>query len=199
MGTSGSSERLFVALFALVALGRLGELAVSRRNIRRARARGAVSGESTGFYALMVGMHAAFLLAAPLEVLGLARPFLPALGWPMLALALAAVALRYWAIAALGGRWNTRVFVVPGDPAVCAGPYRYVRHPNYLAVAVEMLALPLVHTAWLTALVFSAANALVVARRIAHEEAALARLADYEERFAGRGRWLPGRSLRPWK
>jgi methyltransferase len=86
----------------------------------------------------------------------------------------------------------TRVVVVPGDPAIVSGPYRYVRHPNYVAVAVELVALPLVHSAWLTALVFTAANAALLARRIAHEEAALRRHCDYDARLGGHRRFLPG-------
>ena len=84
------------------------------------------------------------------------------------------------------------MIVVPGRPAVDSGPYRFVRHPNYVAVIVEMLALPLVHSAWLTALLFSAANAWLLARRIAHEEAALAAHADYVARLGDRARFLPG-------
>lgn len=187
-----ASQDLFLALVGAVAVERLVELALSRRHARRAAARGGVEGESRRFYAAMVGTHTAFLVAAPLEVVVAARPFVPALGWPMLALVVAAMALRYWAIAALGERWNTRVVVVPGDPVVVSGPYRFVRHPNYLAVAVEMLALPLVHTAWVTALVFSSANAALLARRIAHEEAALARHCDYDARLGARRRFLPG-------
>lgn len=185
------SLALYLVLIGLVALERLVELALSTRHARRALAAGGVEGESRGFYAAMVGTHAAFLVAAPLEVALGSPPFLPALGWPMLALVVAAMALRYWAIATLGERWNTRVIVLPGAPAVTAGPYRWVRHPNYVAVIVEMFALPLVHTAWRTALFFSAANALLLARRIAHEESALAAHADYAARLGDRARFLP--------
>jgi len=184
---------LYLALVGLVVLERLGELAISTRHARRALAAGGVEAESRGAYAAMVGVHAAFLVAAPLEVALLGRPFVPALGWPMLALVALAMALRYWAIASLGERWNTRVIVVPGRPAVASGPYRLVRHPNYVAVIVEMFALPLVHSAWLTALVFSAANAALLARRIPREEAALAAHADYAARLGGRARFVPGR------
>ena len=182
----------FLVLFALVALERSVELVLSRRHARRAFARGGVRAESGGFYTLMVVTHALFLVAAPLEVIGLGRPFLLGLGAPMLALALGAQALRWWAAASLGPRWNTQVIVVPGDVAVTAGPYRYLRHPNYLAVLVESVALPLVHTAWISALVFGAANLALVRRRIAHEEAALAHLADYRQQFGGRRRFLRG-------
>jgi methyltransferase len=106
-------------------------------------------------------------------VLLLDRPFLPWLGWPMLAVVVATMALRYWVIATLGERWTTRVLVLPAVPLVARGPYRFLRHPNYLAVAVEVVALPLVHTAWLTALVCGVANGAILAWRIRIEDAAL--------------------------
>lgn len=186
------SELLYLGLIALVALERLFELVLSTRNARRTLAAGGVEAEGRGAYAAMVVTHALFLVAAPLEVLLFSRPFVPRLGWPMLALVAAAMALRYWAIATLGERWNTRVIVVPGSAATVEGPYRRMRHPNYLAVIVEFFALPLVHSAWLTALTFSLANALLLRRRIAREEAALARHADYAARLGDRPRLLPG-------
>ena len=126
----------------------------------------------------MVAVHVALLAGAPAEVLLLDRPFLPWLGWPMLALVGGTMALRYWVVATLGTRWTTRVLVEPGLPLVGGGPFRLLPHPNYLAVAVEVVALPLVHTAWLTALACGAANALVLARRIRVEDAALGRRPD---------------------
>jgi methyltransferase len=107
------------------------------------------------------------------EVWLLDRPFLWWLGWPMLALVLASQALRWWCIATLGRQWNTRVIVVPGLPLVRSGPYRWFSHPNYVAVVVEGVALPLVHTAWVTALVFTLANAVLLTVRIRVEESAL--------------------------
>lgn len=186
------SRWLFAGLFALVALERGFELYLSLRNARWARARGGIELPAASIYPLMVGLHVAFLIAPPLEVWLLARPLWPALALPMLALAAGAMALRYWAIASLGRRWNTRVIVIPGEPAEAGGPYRLLRHPNYLAVVVEIVALPLVHTAWLSALLFTLANAWVLKRRIAGEEAALARYADYERRLGDRPRLLPG-------
>jgi methyltransferase len=186
------SVELYLALIVLVALERLAELYLSARNARRAQARGGVEAESRAFYAAMVALHAGFLVAAPLEVVYFERRFEPLLGYPMLALAALAMALRWWAIASLGERWNTRVVVVPGEAAVAGGPYRFLRHPNYLAVIVEIAALPLVHGAWATALAFSTLNAVVLSRRIAHEELALARLADYPERFGPKARLWPG-------
>ena len=166
------SRGLFTLLIAAVALERLVELVISRRHEESLRARGAVEA-GAGHYPVMVAVHAALLVAAPAEVWLLDRPFVPWLGWPMLALVAATMALRYWVIATLGERWATRVLVLPGAPLVAAGPYRFLRHPNYLAVAIEVVALPLVHTAWLTALVCGAANGAILAWRIRVEDAAL--------------------------
>ncbi|QKG22351.1 isoprenylcysteine carboxyl methyltransferase family protein [Actinomadura verrucosospora] len=113
------------------------------------------------------------LAGAPLEAWLLHRPFIPALGWPMLTAAVLAQALRWWCIASLGERWNTRVVTVPGLPLVDRGPYRLLRHPNYVAVVAEGVALPLVHTAWLTASVFTVANLGMLAVRLRVENAAL--------------------------
>jgi methyltransferase len=167
------SRVLYTALVAVVAVMRLVELRISRRHIARLKARGAVE---VGFshYPWMVAVHASFLVACVLEVWLLDRPWLPPLALAMLALLVAAAALRYWVIATLGERWSTRVVLVPGEAPVATGPFRWLRHPNYLAVIVEFLALPLVHTAWWTAVLFSAANALVLRARIGVEEAALA-------------------------
>lgn len=185
-----SSFQLFLGVIGAVALERLAELAISLRNLRWAREHGGVEA-GRGHYPWMVALHTAILVAAPLEVWFLRRPFVPVLGWTMLGLLAATMALRYWAIASLGRRWNTRVVIVPGEPPVVGGPYRFLRHPNYLAVVLEIAALPLIHTAWLTALLFSLANAWLLRVRIAAEEAALSRASDYQTAFAGRPRLLP--------
>jgi hypothetical protein len=93
----------------------------------------------------------------------------------MLALVLAAQALRWWCIVTLGRQWNTRVIVVPGLPRVTGGPYRFLSHPNYVAVVIEGFALPLVHSAWITALVFTLCNAVLLSVRIRVENRALPR------------------------
>lgn len=163
---------LFGLLIGLVALERLAELVVARRNERWSRERGAVEA-GAAHYPVMVLLHTGLLAGALLEV-GLGeRPFVPALGWTMLALVVLAQALRWWCIATLGRQWNTRVLVVPGLSRVVRGPYRWFAHPNYVAVVVEGFALPLVHTAWLTASVFTVLNAGLLAVRISTENAAL--------------------------
>ena len=172
----------FTLVFAAVAVARLVELGVSRRNVQRLLARGGVeTGKS--HYPWMVTLHAAFLIGCPLEVWLLERPWIPALAGPMAMLAVGAMALRCWVMATLGERWCTRVVCLPGEPWLGGGPYRFVRHPNYAAVVVEMAALPLLHTAWLSALFFSLTNFLVLRRRMRVEEEALTRLGSV---FPGR-------------
>jgi methyltransferase len=161
---------------ALVALQRLLELALSKRNEIRARARGAVE-RGKAHYPFMVALHAGWLVCTLIE--GLLRgPNLPAY-WPAaLAAFLLVQPLRYWAIHALGDSWNTRILVVPGAKLVRRGPYRYLKHPNYVVVAVEILAFPLIFGAWTTALVFSVLNAALLRARIREEDRALAELSQ---------------------
>jgi methyltransferase len=184
-----TSVRLYLALLVLVALERGVELVLSTRNARLALARGAVE-TGQGHYPVMSVFHGAFLASCVLEVVLLQRPFPGAVGWIALALVLAAQALRYWSVATLGWRWNTRIVVVPGAAPVTGGPYRFVRHPNYVAVIAEMLALPVVHGAWLTAVVFSLGNAWLLRVRIRAEEHALGE--PWAHAFAGRPRFVPG-------
>ncbi len=165
----------YVLLIAVVACERLAELVIARRNLAWSLERGGVE-VGAGHYPVMVVLHTGFLLGCLAEVILLDRPFLPALGWSMLAIVVAAQVLRWWCITTLGPRWNTRVVVIPGAPRVNGGPYRLFSHPNYVAVVAEGIALPLVHTAWITALVFTVLNAALLTRRITTENAALARL-----------------------
>jgi methyltransferase len=168
-----SSLLWFDVLIALTALERLAELVVSARNARWSFARGGVE-SGRGHFPAMVALHTGLLVACVVEVHAADRPFLPWLGWPALVLVLASQALRWWCIATLGPRWNTRVIVVPDLPLVSRGPYRWIPHPNYVAVVVEGIALPLVHTAWVTALAFTVLNAvLLLGFRIPAEERAL--------------------------
>ena len=166
----------YVLLIAAVAGERVAELVVSNRNLAWSRTRGGIE-FGAGHYPVMVVLHTGLLVGCLAEVIFLHRPFLPALGWPMLAIVVAAQALRWWCITTLGRQRNTRVVVVPGAPRVSGGPYRLIPHPNYVAVIAEGVALPLVHTAWITALVFTVLNAALLTTRITTENNALARLA----------------------
>jgi methyltransferase len=165
----------YVILIGLVAAERVAELVVSQRNLATSKARGG-SEFGGGHYPAMVVLHTALLASCLAEVLVLHRPFIPILGWSMLAIAVAAQGLRWWCITTLGWQWNTRVIVVPGAARVTGGPYRYLSHPNYVAVALEGVALPLVHSAWITAVVFTVLNAALMMARIKVENAALASL-----------------------
>jgi methyltransferase len=164
-------------LILLVAVGveRLAELVLAQRNLAWSRARGGVE-IGAGHYPVMVALHLALLVGCAVEVAVMQRPFIPALGWPMLALVVAAQGLRWWCITTLGRQWNTRVVVIPGAARINGGPYRWISHPNYVAVAVEGLALPLVHSAWVTALAFTTLNAALLSNRVSVENSALARL-----------------------
>ena len=165
---------LLVLGVGLVALQRILELRYSRRNERRLRLHGAVEW-GKGHYPAMVAIHTLWLLSTLVE--GLLRgPEFPA-WWPLpLALFLAVQPLRYWAILSLGENWNTRILVVPGAKLVAHGPYRYFPHPNYVVVAVEIATFPLIFGAWVTAIVFSVLNALILYVRIRTEIRALREL-----------------------
>ncbi len=190
------SRWLYLGLVALVALERLVELAISRRNANRLSERG---GFEVGreHYPPMVLLHTGLLAAGPLEVWLFDRPLIGALAAAMLAVLAATMVLRYWVIATLGDRWTTRVYVVPGESAVRRGPYRWLRHPNYLAVVLEIVALAMIHTAWMTALVFSLGNALVLRQRIHLEEEALDAHSDYRNSLGELPRLVPRSRDRP--
>lgn len=168
---------LYTAFILLTGGERIVELVVSTRNAAAAMARG---GREYGrkHFPWMVALHTGLLLACIAEVVVLQRPFLPLLGWPMLALALLCQAGRAWVIRSLGQQWNTRVIVVPGAGRVVdRGLYRLMPHPNYVIVAVEGIAIPLVHTAWITAIAFTVLNAvLLLGFRIPTENRALKEL-----------------------
>jgi len=163
---------VYYLLILAIGIERLVELIVSKRNAQWAFANG---GKEFGrsHYPVMVAVHAALLIGCGVEVWALHRPFFGWLGWPMLVVVGLSQALRWWCVTTLGRRWNTLVIVLPQEPLVRRGPYRWLHHPNYVAVVTEGVALPLVHTAWLTALGFTVANALLLRVRIRVENEAL--------------------------
>jgi methyltransferase len=181
---------LFVTV-SLVAGQRLWELRRSRRNEDWLRAQGAVEGGRL-LYPLLVLLHTTFLIALLIESWWRGPGFGPLWGlW--LGLFLAAQALRFWTLLTLGPRWCTRLLVVPGMEVATEGPYRYIRHPNYLVVFLELLTLPLLFGAFATALGATLANALFLAIRIRQEEDLLARLTSYDVAMEGRPRLIPRR------
>jgi methyltransferase len=164
---------VYYALLGVIAVERLAELMVSQRHAAALLRRGGVE-YGQGHFPVMVALHVGLLVGCVVEPLAAGRPFLPALAWPMLAVVVAANALRWWCIATLGPRWTARVVVLPGVPLVTGGPYRWFAHPNYVAVVVEGAALPLVGSAWITAAAFTAANAALLTVRLRCETRALA-------------------------
>jgi methyltransferase len=164
---------VFALLVGLLAVQRIAELVYSHRNASRLRAQGAIEA-GREHYPLIVALHVAFYVSLILE-----RMYLIS-GWPRqwpfwLALLALAELLRAWVLKTLGPRWTTRILVVPGSERIRTGPYRYLRHPNYLAIVLEFLSIPMLAGAYRTALVFSVLNLLVLRIRIREEEKALAR------------------------
>lgn len=170
----------------VVALQRAAELWLCRRNRRTLTGRGGREFFPES-YPVMAALHALFLLSLAWE----SHPWrVPADAATYVLLASLAVVtvLRYWTIATLGERWTTRIVVVPGSRVVRAGPYRFLRHPNYLVIVLEFLLLPLLLRAPLTLAAFSLANLLVLRQRIRLEETVLREMTDYSERFPNRPR-----------
>ncbi|HVZ72404.1 MAG TPA: isoprenylcysteine carboxylmethyltransferase family protein [Polyangia bacterium] len=190
-----TSVILYLALLAAVGVGRLVEMRLSRRHQRALVERGARREREPGF-AFMVALHTGVLVAAAVEVVVLDRPFVPAIGVPALVAFALSNALRWWVIATLGPHWNVQVV---GSSAalgvVTGGPYRWIRHPNYVAVFVELLALPLVHGAWITAVVGGALHVVVLRRRLVFEEAVLAADPVYTRLMADKPRFVPRLSV----
>lgn len=163
---------VFYVLLAVIGVERVAELVVSQRHATASlRAGGVESGKS--HFPVMVALHVALLAGCLAEPLIGHRAFIPALGYPMLAVVIAANALRWWCILTLGESWTARVIVVPRRPLVTSGPYRWFEHPNYAAVIIEGAALPLVGGAWITATAFTIANAVLLTVRIRCEVRAL--------------------------
>lgn len=170
-----TSLTAFTVIVLLVGLERVAELVVSKRNAAWSMARGGVE---SGFshYPFMVVLHTGLLVGALVEAY-VREPVVPAaLAWSMVVVVVLTQALRWWCITTLGRQWNTRVIVVPGMVPVRKGPYGTIPHPNYVAVVVEGVALPLVHGCWITAFVFTVLNAVLLTVRIRVENAALASL-----------------------
>jgi methyltransferase len=175
----------YIVLLAAVGFERLRELRVSRANETSLPGRRAAAPT----YPLMVAAHAG-LVTLPLLEASLWRRRGPRWGW--VAVLAGATALRVWSIRSLGPAWNVRAVVPPDVHPVVRGPYRYARHPNYLAVVLEFLAVPMLAGAWRSAAVLSAVNAVVLYDRIREEEALLDESPAYRAAFSGRARFIPG-------
>jgi methyltransferase len=182
---------LYLVLLVVVALLRFCELRISRLHQRQMVEQGASKVNDPRFR-WMVLVHTLVLVGAAVEVVFLHRPFYPVFGTVCFIIFLAANAVRWWVIRTLGAHWNVQVMNSTGMGVITTGPFRYVRHPNYAAVFVEMLVLPLIHTAWITAIAGSIAHVVVLSQRLATEEPVLFSDANYRAAMAGKPRFLPG-------
>ena len=180
----------FLALLAVVAASRLIELVISKRNQRTLASRGATRVHDRRFV-LMVALHTAILAGAAIEVIATNRPFVPVLAAAMVSVFAGAEALRWWVIRTLGQHWNVQVMNSTHLGVVSSGPFRFVRHPNYVAVFVQMTALPLIHTAWVTALFGAAAHIWVLSRRVELEESMLFADPSYRAAMGWKPRFVP--------
>jgi len=180
----------YLALLALVGLERLAELRISRRNQLKLEKLG-VRKVAEPHFRWMVFVHAGVLACAAAEVLLLHRPLIPSLAIAMAALFVFANALRWWVIRILAGHWNVEVMASSRVGVVTSGPYRWVRHPNYVAVVIELFALPMIHTAWLTALAGTLANLEILRRRLRVEDGVLMADPLYRSAMGGKPRFLP--------
>jgi methyltransferase len=180
----------YLALLGLVGLERLVELRISRRNQLKLEKLG-VRKVAEPHFRWMVFVHAGVLACAAAEVLLLHRPLIPSLAIAMAALFVFTNALRWWVIRTLAGHWNVEVMASSRVGVVTSGPYRWVRHPNYVAVVIELFALPMMHTAWLTALAGTLANLEILRRRLRVEDGVLMADPLYRSAMGGKPRFLP--------
>jgi methyltransferase len=181
---------LFLIFVLMLMVQRLLELRISHRHEAAILAQG---GREYGadHFGWMKALHTAWFVAMLAEVFLLDRPFIPWLALVALIFVIIGQSLRYAAILTLGPRWTVRIMTLPNEPPITRGIYRYVRHPNYLGVILEIAAVPLLHTAYLTALIFTIANAALLVVRIQAEERALELDNQYQQAFADRPRFIP--------
>lgn len=176
MTALGDARTILVAAIVLLVLGaeRLWELRINRKHVAWLKGQGARFAGADGF-GLILTVQVLLFVALPVEVVFSPWARLDGWFWPLLALAVLAQVVRYWVIATLGNRWSIRVVTLPGTPRILGGPYRFLRHPNYVVVALESLILPTMFGAWLTLLLVFPLNLVALARRIRLEDDALSR------------------------
>jgi methyltransferase len=165
----------FTILIILVAIERVVELLVSKRNLAWSKDHGGIE-FSFGHYPFMVILHSSLLIGSLVEIYISKPKLIPALAWTMFGLVMASQILRWWCVTTLGKRWNTRIVIVPNLARVISGPYKYLNHPNYVAVVIEGFALPMVGFSWITASIFTTLNIPLMIVRIRAENQALATL-----------------------
>lgn len=188
------TKAAFLGIVAAVFLQRLFELRLSQRNSAYILAQGGRE-HSTNYLWVVKVLQLSWFLAMIAEVWWLERPFVPALAAVALIALVAGQCLRYLSMQALGWRWTLPIITIPGTPVVDSGIYHYLRHPNWLGVILEIAALPLIHSAYITAIFFSVANAFLMVKRIQGEERALSEDNNYIDVFAVRPRFIPSSGL----
>lgn len=180
---------VFASLLGATGCMRLGELVVS---VRRMKERPDAVVAERWLFPLMALLHVGLVVGPIAEVLLLDRPFVPWLAAAAGLVLVLATALRVWTLRTIGRAWNVRVVRPDADAIATTGPYRFVRHPNYLVVILEIAALPLVHTAWISAVALSLLDAFVLFHRIRTEERVLAAIPAWQRAMGNRARLLPG-------
>jgi methyltransferase len=180
----------YLALLALVGLGRLVELRISRRNQLKLAKQG-VRKVAEPHFRWLVFLHGGILVCAATEVLLLHRPLIPSLAIAMAAVFVFSNALRWWVIRTLGGHWNVQIMASSRIGVVTSGPYQWVRHPNYVGVVMEVVALPMIHTAWITALAATLAYLEILRRRLRLEDGVLMADPAYRATMGAKPRFLP--------
>ena len=173
---------LFTVVISIVILQRLIELLIAKRNEKRLLSQGAYEA-GAAHYPVMVAMHIAFFVSLITEVMLFSRP-LSALWDVFLIIFLIAQIMRIWCLISLGKFWNTKIIILPGADIVRKGPYKWVRHPNYLIVTTELLILPLMFSSYFTVIIFTLLNGWMLAVRIPAEEKALKEATNYREKFS---------------
>lgn len=172
---------IFAGVLVIVIMQRLVELFIAKRNEKWMKSQGAFEAGAS-HYPYMVAMHVLFFISLIMEVIVLDRDLSPI--WPLfLAIFLLAQVLRVWCLSSLGKYWNTKIIVLPNAKVVRKGPYKWIRHPNYVIVATELIVLPLLFSAYFTAILFTLLNIWMMSVRIPAEEQALKKVTNYKEEF----------------
>ncbi|HWX37745.1 MAG TPA: isoprenylcysteine carboxylmethyltransferase family protein [Candidatus Sulfotelmatobacter sp.] len=180
----------YICLLVLVGIGRLAEVGISHRNQSKLIEQGVQKVREPHFPWLVL-FHGVVLVAAGAEVLFLHRPLIPALAIPMAALFILSNVLRYWVIYLLAGLWNIQIMDSGRIGIVTSGPYRWVRHPNYVGVVMEIFSLPMIHTAWITAIVGTLGYFEILRRRIEIEDSVLMSNPAYRDAMGDKPRFFP--------
>jgi methyltransferase len=181
----------YIVLLVLVGALRLGEMQLSRRNQRRMAKAGVVKVPEPAL-PWMILLHGGILLSAGLEVVLLHRPLIPGLAIGAGIVFVSANLIRWWVIRTMAGHWNVQVMASTTLGVITTGPYKWVRHPNYLAVVLELVSLPLIHTAWITAIWGTFAHFWILRSRITVEEGVLMSSPAYRQAMGSKPRFLPG-------